>query len=179
MSYRDETLLPDNASPIERGLEAAFASLLALIDPPFPELFDTAKTPAKALPYLAADRGVDEWKTDASEAEKRDIVAAALPTKRMAGKREALLRAVESIGFAPTIKSWREGLPPYSFTIVAQAPEEGDELSQARYERLEKRLNAAKSERDVFELLVETFTQGEVFTAAALETLEIIDIYPE
>lgn len=175
----NHSLLPENASRLERAFERAFLDLLGEIEAPFPMLLDPQKTPAKFLPYLAADRGVDEWKSNAHVEEKRAIVAAALPTKRLAGTRAALIRAVESIGFSPAIRSWREGLPSYAFTVVAQAPEEGEELSQARYNRLLKRLNAAKAERDNFELIVETFTQGDVYAGAAIETLEIIDIYPE
>lgn len=176
MSY---SLLPENSSRLERAFERAFLDLLGEIEAPFPMLLDPQKTPAEFLPYLANDRGVDEWKSDAHDQEKRSIVAAALPTKRLAGTREALMRAVESIGFSPAVRSWREGLPAYAFTVVAQAPEEGEELSQARFNRLIKRLSAAKAERDTFELIVETFTQGDVYTGAAIETLEIIDIYPE
>ena len=58
MSDRERgSLLPDNSSAIERGLEAAFADLLEAIAPPFPELLDPQRTPGQALTYLAADRG--------------------------------------------------------------------------------------------------------------------------
>ena len=61
------SLLPDNRSPLERGLELAFTELLTSMVSPFPDLLNAHKTPTHMLPYLAQDRGVLEWDPAAPE----------------------------------------------------------------------------------------------------------------
>ena len=91
------SLLPTNASALERAFERAFAELLEEVDPPFPELLDPTRTPVSALPYLAQDRGVVEWEGDASETLKRRTVQNVWPIRRLAGTRAGLVLAVDEL----------------------------------------------------------------------------------
>lgn len=176
----DYSLLPGNASAFERGVERAFRRLIADVEVPFPHLLDPAKTPAEFLPYLAADRSVIEWQSGDDEATKRETVAREWLIKKAAGTRAALRNAVESLGLTATIRAWHEyGGNPYEFSISALAPDLETGLSDARYARLEKRLANAVSERDTMTLTVETYTSGSTYAGAMLESLDIIDIYPE
>jgi len=112
------SLLPVNSSALERALDIGFARLLERIDPPFPELMNPTATPVAFLPYLAADRGVNEWSTAAPEAEKRLTVELAWPTARQAGTRKALENAAKGLQLIPEIRAWHEQIPvgpPYSF----------------------------------------------------------------
>ncbi len=105
------SLLPVNSSPLERALDLGFARLLERIDPPFPELMNPATTPLAFLPYLAADRGVNEWSSAASEAEKRLTVELAWPTARQAGTRKALENAAKGLQLMPEVRAWYEQTP--------------------------------------------------------------------
>lgn len=172
------SLLPDNSSAIERGLEAAFAELLESIAPPFPELLDPQRTPAKALPYLAADRGVREWNTNAPESEKRATVAAVWPTKRLAGTRRALELAVRSLGLEPEVIAWHKTDPaglPYSLHVVAV---NRDALDANMQERLQTRLEEAKAERDVLTLEIVGESRGWAYIGAVTYDGDITTIYP-
>ncbi|UVM71402.1 phage tail protein I [Pseudomonas alvandae] len=200
-------LLPVNSSPLERALDLGFAQLLERIDPPFPELMNPRETPLAFLPYLAADRGVKEWSTEAVEAEKRLTVEFAWPTARQAGTRTALENAAKGLQLRPQIRAWYEQTPPgppYSFSVRAFTEQPYSETIDAR---LDRRLADAKSERDtltvsvglsafgrhvigaatlcgelttVYPIVIEGLeASGQAFMAAALYTVETSTIYPQ
>lgn len=144
----ERTLLPANSSLLEQGLDLALGKLIERIIPPFPELMDPQRTPVDFLPYLAADRGVQEWNATASEEEKRLTVALSWSIQRQAGTDKALKYAVESMGFTPNITPWYAAVPvgePYSFDVQAIISRP---WSMGDHNRLFRRLDAAKSERD-------------------------------
>jgi len=105
------SLLPANSSPLEKALDLGFGQLLDRVTPPFPELMDPARTPVAFLPYLAADRAVNEWSATAPEAEKRLTVKLAWPTARQAGTRQALENAAKGLQLAPEVRAWYEQTP--------------------------------------------------------------------
>tara|TARA_Y100000588_G_scaffold387078_1_gene484058 strand:- start:22480 stop:23178 length:699 start_codon:yes stop_codon:yes gene_type:complete len=149
-----DSLLPANASALERAFERAFQELLYDIDAPFPQLLDPHRTPAVFLPYLASDRGVSEWVSGASDDEKRRTIAAAWPTKRLAGTGEALQKAVESLGFSVDLTPWHEQSPraaPFTIQIDASSDETIDE---DKTQRLMRRITNAQAERDALTLRI-------------------------
>ncbi|WP_122447451.1 phage tail protein I [Pseudomonas viridiflava] len=174
----DYTVLPPNASVVERGLDLAFGKLLDRIEPPFPDLMDPLKTPVDFLPYLAADRGVTEWNSAAPEAEKRLTVALAWPTKRLAGTRRALENAILGLQLTPDVTAWYEQTPlgqPYTFTVRAFADKPYSEEINAR---LDRRIGEAKSERDVLAVSIGLSVSGTHYVGAATVGGELTTIYP-
>ncbi|MCL6700444.1 phage tail protein I [Pseudomonas sp. T1.Ur] len=160
-------LLPVNSSPLERALDLGFAQLLERIDPPFPELMNPQETPLAFLPYLAADRGVGEWDAEANEPEKRLTVSLSWQIQRQAGTRQALNHAVESMGFTPQVTAWYEQQPlahPYTFDVQAVI---GRSWSSGDHNRLIRRIDAAKSERDQATITFVHHTKGSLMVAAA------------
>lgn len=146
------SLLPENASKLERAFERAFLDLLGEIEAPFPVLLDPQQTPTEFLPYLANDRGVAEWESAAADDEKRKTVAAAWPTQRMAGTGKALAEALESLNFSAELVPWQEDSPrgePFTLRIDARSEETIDEVKTAR---LFQRIAGAKAERDTLTL---------------------------
>lgn len=139
-------LLPPNSSALERAVDLAFGTFIERVIPPFPELMDPKHTPADFLSYLAADRGVLGWSTQASTESKRATVLASWGTKRLAGTRWALSQALKTTGFTPRFAPWYEaGAPPY--TLVIFATSEANQTAED-YQNLGARLEEAKSERD-------------------------------
>lgn len=167
MSESFPTLLPANSSPLERALDVGFGQLLDRVVPPFPALMDPLQTPAEFLPYLAADRGVSEWDTESSEAEKRLTVALSWQIQRQAGTSKALSHAVESLGFMPNIIAWYQQRPqgiPYTFDVQAII---GRNWSSGDHNRLIRRINAAKSERDQGTITIVHQTLGRLSISSA------------
>ncbi|WP_339418263.1 MULTISPECIES: phage tail protein I [unclassified Pseudomonas] len=160
MSEPKASLLPANSSPLEKALDLGFGKLLDRVMPPFPALMNPLQTPTEFLPYLAADRGVSEWDADASEAEKRLTVTLSWQIQRQAGTPKALSHAVESLGFTPDISAWYQQRPsglPYTFDVQAII---GRSWSSGDHNRLIRRINAAKSERDQATITIVHETQG-------------------
>lgn len=172
------TLLPSNASVLERALEHAFAVALEAVVPPFPALLDPRTAPAAFLPYLAADRGVSEWASTDDLAEKRRTIASAWAIKRKAGTFDALRLAVESLGLEAEITPWHKSAddqPPYSIRVVARALGAMDERAN---ERLSLRLADALSERDILSFTVQSEVRGRLYYGAAVSTGSTTTVYP-
>lgn len=172
------SLLPVNSSPLEKALDLGFGYLLERVTPPFPELMDPARTPAAFLPYLAADRAVNEWSSTAPEAEKRLTVKLAWPTARQAGTRQALENAAKGLQLSPEVRAWYEQKPPgapYSFAVRAWTELPYSETIDAR---LDRRLADAKSERDILSISVGLSASGRHSIGAATLCGELTTIYP-
>ncbi len=172
------SLLPANSSPLEKALDLGFGQLLDRVTPPFPELMDPARTPVAFLPYLAADRAVNEWSATAPEAEKRLTVKLAWPTARQAGTRQALENAAKGLQLVPEVRAWYEQTPPgepYSFSVRAYTELPYSEEIDAR---LDRRLSDAKSERDMLSISVGLSAFGGHSIGAATVCGELTTIYP-
>ena len=169
MSDLNASLLPANSSPLEKALDLGFGVLLDRVMPPFPALMNPLHTPSEFLPYLAADRGVSEWDADASESEKRLTVALSWQIQRQAGTPKALSHAVESLGFTPDIRAWYQQRPsgtPYTFDVQAII---GRSWSSGDHNRLIRRINAAKSERDQATITLVHETEGQLALTQVLD----------
>ncbi|NVZ49452.1 phage tail protein I [Pseudomonas sp. B6002] len=178
MSEPKASLLPANSSPLEKALDLGFGQLLERVTPPFPQLMDPDRTPASFLPYLAADRAVNEWSSTAPEAEKRLTVKLAWPTARQAGTRQALENAAKGLQLTPEVRAWYEQTPPgvpYSFSVRAYTELPYSEIIDAR---LDRRLADAKSERDILSISVGLSASGRHFIGAATLCGELTTIYP-
>ncbi|MGU9856115.1 phage tail protein I [Pseudomonas sp. LF245] len=178
MSEPKTSLLPANSSPLEKALDLGFGYLLERVTPPFPQLMDPDRTPAAFLPYLAADRAVNEWSTTAPEAEKRLTVKLAWPTARQAGTRQALENAAKGLQLSPEVRAWYEQKPkgvPYSFAVRAWTELPYSETIDAR---LDRRLADAKSERDILSISVGLSASGSHSIGAATLCGELTAIYP-
>ena len=172
------SLLPVNSSPLEKALDLGFGTLLDRIVPPFPELMNPTATPLAFLPYLAADRGVSEWSSEAAEAEKRLTVELAWPTARQAGTRKALESAAKGLQLMPEVRAWYEQAPPgqpYSFSVRAFTEQPYSEEIDAR---LDRRLADAKSERDILSVSVGLSAFGTHVIGAATVCGELTTVYP-
>ena len=178
MSELKKSLLPANSSPLEKALDLGFGHLLDRVTPPFPQLMNPDLTPAAFLPYLAADRAVNEWSTTAPEAEKRLTVKLAWPTARQAGTRQALENAAKGLQLSPEVRAWYEQKPPgvpYSFAVRAWTELPYSETVDAR---LDRRLADAKSERDILSISVGLSAFGRHSIGAATLCGELTTIYP-
>ncbi|WP_448723141.1 phage tail protein I [Pseudomonas farris] len=172
------SLLPANSSPLEKALDLGFGTLLDRIAPPFPELMNPTATPLVFLPYLAADRGVSEWSSEAAEAGKRLTVELAWPTARQAGTRKALESAAKGLQLMPEVRAWYEQTPPgqpYSFSVRAFTEQPYSEEIDAR---LDRRLADAKSERDILSVSVGLSAFGTHVIGAATVCGELTTVYP-
>lgn len=89
--------------------------------------------------------------------------------QRQAGTPKALSHAVESLGFTPNISAWYQQRPlgvPYTFDVQAII---GRSWSSGDHNRLIRRINAAKSERDQATITIVHETEGQLALTQVLD----------
>jgi phage tail P2-like protein len=118
------TLLPPNALPLERALDAVIASRFASWPVAIDQLKDPGTAPAEVLPFLAWEWSVDTWQSEWVEHQKRAVIAAAIDVHRHKGTVGAVRRAVAAQGVEVTLTEWHQtGTPPYTFAVEAETEE--------------------------------------------------------
>ena len=113
-------LLPPNATPRERAIAAACASLGDL-PAPLRSLWAPDTCPAPLLPWLAWALGVEDWDAAWPEAVQRAIVKASIPLRRIRGTRAAVEDAVRPYGSTLVLREWWETTPagtPHTFQVL-------------------------------------------------------------
>ncbi len=103
------TLLPPNASPLERRLEQIFAHRLNLIEPDILRIIkDPEQTPITLLPWLAWENSVDWWNDDWPEELKRNWTAKSVEIHMKKGTPRIVEQSLEYLGLqAEWIDFWK------------------------------------------------------------------------
>lgn len=105
------SLLPPNATRLERAVEALATQLLAL-DVQIDRLWSPELCPAPLLPYLAWALSVDDWDTTWSAGRQREVIAAALDIQRHKGTPWAIRRWLAVLGYGDATLLERYGPRP-------------------------------------------------------------------
>ncbi len=108
---RRVTLLPPNATALERAIEAGMAQL-ADVPVPLRTLWNPDTCPVELLPYLAWALSIDTWSSEWSETVKRARVRQALPIQRRKGTASSVRDVVESFGGSVAVREWWQMTPP-------------------------------------------------------------------
>lgn len=172
----DATLLPPNATPLERTLAKAAAM------PHTPEVIRTLwnpwACPVELLPWLAWAWSVDEWDNAWAEAQQRNMVAGSIKMHRKKGTpwavREALLRSgLESV----RITEHPEGAHWAEFDIdvaVVDRP-----LTQDAIDRAEMLINEYKAQRSVLRTMRTSLqSRGSIYIGMQLLGGDTTTVYP-
>lgn len=148
------SVLPDNRSALERGLELALSEELYAVPQPYPQLLDARYTQPNMLPYLAAERQLPVWDSADADHIKRNLTGNAWQVRRLSGTRAGLKMALESLDFLSEITPWYKQVPqaaPYNLAVLAW--EKGNKpVNVANVHKLMAYIADSKSERDVIEL---------------------------
>ena len=148
MNDGDPKILPPNAFPIERALDAAGEARLQLLKVQIRHLWNALTCPAPWLPILAWARGVDTWRSDWPEETKRAVIAATPTVKRLKGTVGAVRRAVQAVaGAAPVsiIEWFRPGGSGVPMTAMVDIDVSQGAPAGLPYDAIEA-ANAAKRE---------------------------------
>lgn len=89
------TLLPNNASPLERAVSTSIGRFAPAAR--VPTLWDAARCPLALLPHLAWALAVDDWDATWGEERKRAAIANALYIHRHKGTPAAIRRALATV----------------------------------------------------------------------------------
>ncbi|RKU01823.1 phage tail protein I [Burkholderia sp. Nafp2/4-1b] len=158
MNKAPETLLPPNASVLERRL-AQVNSAISALPVALGTLMDPDAIPLAFLPWLAWHVGVDTWHADWPEHVQRARVKAAIRIARLKGTAEAVRQVCASFGAHVVMREWFEMCPrgkPGTFEIVLSAgSHEGVPATAALVAEIMAEVDRAKRGTAHY-----TFTQG-------------------
>ena len=108
---RVNSLLPANATPLERSI-ASTSARICDIPAPLSDLMSPDTIPLALLPWLAWHLGVDTWKDYWPEQVKRARVKAAIPIARKKGTVAAVREVIATFGANLALREWFEMDPP-------------------------------------------------------------------
>lgn len=116
------SLLPPNATPLERALDETIAARIEAIDlTPASALWNPATCPVDLLPWLAWAEGVDEWSSAWAVPVQRAVIAAQREVRRRRGTRRSVGDAIAAFGGSVVMREWFESVPkrtPHTFDVV-------------------------------------------------------------
>ncbi|RJF92985.1 phage tail protein I [Sphingomonas cavernae] len=152
------SLLPPNATPLERALEAAVARVSG-VPVPIRDLFSPDRCPVNLLPWLAWYLSLDSWSSDWPEGVKRERVRQAIPIQRRKGTARSVRDVVESFGGSVALREWwqlDEPGDPHTFELILTLNGQGGvPVSAAFVDAVIAEVHRTKPVRSHF-----TFTQG-------------------
>ena len=151
------SLLPPNATPAERALEAALQSGIDLSA--VGTLWNPQTCPVDVLPFLAWGLAISHWDASWSEAQKRTAIAAAIPFHQRKGTRAAVEEILARFHPLLSIVEWWQANPrrtPHTFEVRAPAGPGGIDASFLTAETAEaiiRDVAAAKPLRSHFDFV--------------------------
>ncbi|HIE5742095.1 phage tail protein I [Stenotrophomonas maltophilia] len=155
------SLLPPNATPLERALEAADATVLTM-PMRHGQIKDPWTCPAEFLPWLAWEMSLDTWDSAWPEHIKRQRIASAINIQRHKGTAGSVREVIESFGGSVVIREWWQQEPrgvPHTFELVLTLSGRPGADPSAKYvEDVIAEVTRTKPVRSHF-----TFTQGAEF----------------
>lgn len=116
-------LLPYNATDQERALANTIARIS---DVPVlvREVWNPDTAPASVLPWLAWAFSVDDWDTNWTDEQKRNVIKQSVYSQRIKGTIGAVTRQLAALGYTIQILEWWQKDPegqPYTFDVYITA----------------------------------------------------------
>lgn len=168
------SLLPPNATPLERDLEQASARVGAVATPIL-DLWDPYACPAALLPYLAWGLSIDRWETTWTEAEKRYQIAQAITLQRRKGTPMSVDAVLASLDHLLEVVEWFEQTPPgapFTFEVrypLTDAPASARTAGWA--EKIVREVSIVKPVRAHFRLVQQFVLSGSIAAYGAARAL--------
>ncbi|MDH0571534.1 phage tail protein I [Pseudomonas fulva] len=165
------SLLPHNATQLERALEAA--ADLGLDPDIIRGVADSARCPPNFLPWLAWAWKVEGWEAAYTDDQRRALIREAIPVHKTKGTVGAIRRVLKAVRVTADYKEWREipNAAPYTFQVTAWAndnrPGEGSIISPQLEERLRALVDATKNERSHYTFRLGARFDGGLVAAGA------------
>lgn len=153
-----QSLMPPNATPLERALEA-LGRRLDQMPVDLRDLVNVETCPPRFLPWLAFTRSVDSWNPAWSERVKRNLIAASIELHRRKGSAASVRSVVQAFGGQIALREWWQMTPPgqpHTFDMVLTVTgEDGSSATQDFIEEVIEEVARTKPARSWF-----TVTQG-------------------
>lgn len=152
------SLLPPNATPMERAIEA-LGRRLDQMPVDLRDLVNVEICPPRFLPWLAFTRSVDSWNPAWSIRVKRNLIDASIDLHRRKGSAASVRAVVQAFGGQIALREWWQMDPPgqpHTFDMVLTVTgEDGQTATQHFIEEVIEEVARTKPARSWF-----TVTQG-------------------
>lgn len=181
-----KTLLPPNATELQRDIDKSVATRLGNIEVPNKWLMNPDKCPEKVLPWLAWAVSVDVWNNTWAEDIRRSVIQSSIEVHQKKGTTGALKMALSSFKFDNVkIEEWFDyGGDPYTFRVFIEIVSESFDINDltevyAVIQRTKnarshlKILKAVLCNNSVNPYVGASLTSGEVTTIRSLSVYEI------
>lgn len=113
-----KSILPNNATRIERDIEQATAGRLDALQFSISALWSVDENLEDHLPWLAWSVSVDLWKANWPISVKRAMILASFEAHKLKGTRAALDKVLSAMSVRTSVTEWFEdGSAPYTFKI--------------------------------------------------------------
>ncbi|MFK7866218.1 MAG: phage tail protein I [Alphaproteobacteria bacterium] len=114
-----QTILPPNATPLERAAEQATATRIEAIPVPIENLINVDHCPAGFLPFLAWGLSVEDWDSDWSDNIKRQVIKSSFAIHKIKGTVAAVEMALNALDIPAILQEWFEyNGDPYHYRIA-------------------------------------------------------------
>lgn len=118
----EKTILPCNASELERAIDVTAAERLSTIPHYVRSTANLATIPPVLLPWLAWARRVEVWDSSWSDEQKRAVIAASFEGHRRKGTIGSIRSGLGALGVSLRLVEWFDDSPqgqPYTFRLIA------------------------------------------------------------
>lgn len=140
-------LLPCNATDQERALADTIARI-SDVPVVVSEVWNPDTCPANVLPWLAWAFSVDDWDTNWTEEQKRQVIKESVYSQRIKGTIGAVTRQLSALGYEIKILEWFQQEPkgtPYTFDVYITANQYP--LTQADFQKILQVIDTNKNLR--------------------------------
>ena len=166
-----KSLLPPNATRMERALEQVNAGILD-IPAPVRDLWNPDQCPVALLPWLAWSFDVEQWDSAWSDEQKRATINATLFVQRHKGTIGSVRGALAALGFTVQVQEWFNQIPnaaPYTFRLLLESSQVG--ISQAALKQILAVVENTKNLRSHLAVIVPSVVTRNALTVAAAAAL--------
>lgn len=168
------SLLPPNATKLERNIEQLGERTTRLLVP-FIELHRVEQCPVPFLAWLAWDHRVEYWRSDWSEAEKRQAIEESTAFNAQRGTRSSIESLLSKFAENFQLKAWHEFNPPQApFTFVVIIKDVSISIDQLL--QIQTAVEATKSARDNFSISAKVVSSGNIQIVGACHSGETVKL---
>ena len=173
------SLLPPNATRLERALEDATARIGA-ITAPIDTLLDPYLIAAEWLPWLGWGLSLDSWDADWTEAVKRQAVAESIALHRIKGTRASIEIVLRRFDQLAHVIEWFEAAPraaPHTFEVILPLSVDGTapggtRATAAFAEAIIREVSRVKPLREHFRLVQQLSSAGSIGVTGAVRAVQ-------
>ncbi len=124
------TLLPNNATPLERAVEQSTARL-DRVPTPINDIYSPQRIPKHLLPWMAWQTAINDYNDDWPEDVRREVLSKSYIFHAHKGTKWAIEQALDLIHIKAKVEEWYQyGGTPYFFRMNMNGDNQTEDLSE-------------------------------------------------